>query len=118
MCHLAHLEVPLQQQLQRLRRNVLKLLGLREFAPEAVWTNPSLTYTLRDCVCGFCGHCADLDVCRSASWACEGCANPYALRSYLRDHISEIMSPRSCLRDHISEIALRAQDSVTSQVGD
>ena len=55
----------------RLRRNVLKMLGIREFAPEGVWANPSLTFTLPDVVCEFCGHCRDVDLCRDLSWACE-----------------------------------------------
>jgi len=39
--------------------------------------NPSLSFILVECVCGYCGHCRDLDLCRDPEWACGECGNPY-----------------------------------------
>ena len=77
VCHLASLEEAVAPQLLRLRRNMLRQLGVREFALEGVWHNPSLGFTLPEVVCDFCGHCRDLDVCREAEWSCTECGNHY-----------------------------------------
>jgi DNA polymerase epsilon subunit 1 len=77
VCHLASLERSIEKQLLRLRRNILRQLGVREFALEGVWHNPSLSFTLPEVQCDFCGHCRDLDVCREADWACGECGNAY-----------------------------------------
>ena len=60
-------------------RGTLRQLGVREFALEGVWHNPSLSFTLPEVVCEFCGQCRDLDVCREAEWACGECSNNYSL---------------------------------------
>lgn len=77
VCHLASLERAVETNLLRLRRNVLRQLGVLEFATEGVWHNPSLSFTLPEVVCDFCGHCRDLDVCREAEWSCGECDNAY-----------------------------------------
>ena len=77
ICHLASLEPAVESQLLRLRRNVLRQLGVKEFATEGVWQNPSLSFVLPEVVCEYCGHCRDLDVCRDGAWVCHECTNPY-----------------------------------------
>ena len=81
VCHLASLEPAVESQLLRLRRNLLRQLGVREFAVEGVWHNPSLSFVLPEVVCDFCGHCRDLDVCRENEWACGECGNGYNLEA-------------------------------------
>lgn len=77
LCHLIGLEEQLLPHLSRLRRNLFKLLGVREFASEAQFESPSLQFVLPDVVCDFCGHCRDLDFYRNPEWACENCDVPY-----------------------------------------
>jgi len=77
LCHLIGLDPQLAPQLGRLRRNLLKLLGVREFALEAQFVNPCNSFVLPDVVCEFCGHCRDVDTCRDADWSCECCETPY-----------------------------------------
>lgn len=77
LCHLVSLDPQLTPQLARLRRNLLKMLGVREFASEALFINPGLSFVMPDVVCEFCGHCRDLDVCREGEWLCECCQTPY-----------------------------------------
>lgn len=47
-----------------LRRGLLRLLRVREFAPAATYVSPALDCTLRDVVCGYCGRVADVDLAR------------------------------------------------------
>ncbi|KAL1527844.1 hypothetical protein AB1Y20_009223 [Prymnesium parvum] len=77
LCHLISLEAHLLPQLSRLRRNLFKLLNVREFASEAQFVSPSLHYVLPDVACEFCGHCRDLDFYRNPEWSCECCDVPY-----------------------------------------
>ncbi|GAB0497674.1 hypothetical protein MMPV_009011 [Pyropia vietnamensis] len=47
-----------------LRRGLLRLLRVREFAPASTYVSPALDCTLRDVVCGYCGWVADVDLAR------------------------------------------------------
>ena len=66
-----------------LRKNALKLLRVPEYAPEASFREPCVTFVLRDAVCGYCGDCRDVDLCRDerlvedGTWECTACACPY-----------------------------------------
>jgi hypothetical protein len=77
LCHLVSLDPQLLPPLSRLRRNLFKLLGVREFATEAQFVPPSLHYVLPDVVCEFCGHCCDFDLFSDSEWTCECCEAPY-----------------------------------------
>jgi|TARA_B110000967_G_scaffold122316_1_gene124828 DNA polymerase epsilon subunit 1 len=69
-----------------LRKNALKLLRVPEYAPEASFREPCVTFVLRDAVCGYCGDCRDVDLCRDprlvedGTWECTACACPYDTR--------------------------------------
>lgn len=77
ICHLISFEPALEGPQLRLKRNALRLLGVREFATEGVWVNPSLSFVLVEVHCGYCGHCRDLDLCRDPDWNCGECGNQY-----------------------------------------
>jgi len=47
-----------------LKRSLLKLLRTPEFSADAEFHNPSLSLVLPDVVCGACGSCEDIDMCR------------------------------------------------------
>jgi DNA polymerase epsilon subunit 1 len=104
VCHLVALDAPLQPAMLRLRRNLLRLLDVREFADEAQFVNPCRTYVLPDVMCGFCGACRDLDLCRDRSaaasvvagahWSCEQCAHPYDHEA-LESRLVQIVQRRS-----------------------
>lgn len=79
LCHLISLEEQMSPYLVRLRRNLFKLLGVRDFSLEAQYVPPSLQYVLPDVECEFCGHCRDLDFYRNPEWSCECCNVPYDL---------------------------------------
>lgn len=107
MCHVMSLDRMAAEEVSDLRRNLLRLLGVREFAKEARFIDPSLPLILRNTICSFCNAVVDLDLARdcrlwdpaSASsdpnqaqalpWSCEYCSHPYDLEamelSLLRD---------------------------------
>ena len=50
--------------IQILRRNLLDLLGVREFSSEAQWKNPCDSLVVPLVICGRCNAIRDVDVCR------------------------------------------------------
>ncbi|WFD34820.1 DNA-directed DNA polymerase [Malassezia cuniculi] len=68
------------------RRNMLDLVGVREFATEAEWTNPCLPFRLPLVICQFCNDDRTMDLCRDADliaaaghseWRCARCDFAY-----------------------------------------
>eukprot|EP00958_Prasinococcus_capsulatus_P009223 scaffold906_cov395-Prasinococcus_capsulatus_cf.AAC.10 len=65
-----------------MRRNLLRLLQVREFSKEATFQDPCLTFTLNNVICKYCNECADLDLCRDnrlreRRWECAACSHAY-----------------------------------------
>ncbi|GAA5880821.1 hypothetical protein JCM16303_005131 [Sporobolomyces ruberrimus] len=69
-----------------LKRNLLDLIGVREFAREAVFHNPCLAFKVPMVVCKLCNSIRDLDLCRNVHflikdhpWMClnENCTAEY-----------------------------------------
>ena len=46
------------------RRDLLKLIGVREFSEEAAFVDPCCSYVLASVICEHCNHCRDIDLCR------------------------------------------------------
>ncbi|CAL55806.1 DNA polymerase epsilon, catalytic subunit A,C-terminal [Ostreococcus tauri] len=102
-----------------LRRNALKMIRVGEFAPEAEFIEPCVSYTLRDVICSACCDCRDLDLCRdpdlaAGHWACSYrdehgllCAQPYdrqwvegALVAEVNDRVRKYqLQDLKCVRD-------------------
>lgn len=81
-----HRECALEAQV--CKRNLLDLIGVREFAPAAEWRNPCLSFRLPWVICQFCNDDRTLDLCRDADliasaaqtpreWRCSRCDFPY-----------------------------------------
>jgi hypothetical protein len=95
LCHIMSLDRAAVEDVGDLRRNLLRLLGVREFAKEARFVDPSLPLILRNVICSFCNAVVDLDLARDARlwdptsgrgagvdalpWSCEYCSHPYDL---------------------------------------
>lgn len=47
-----------------LRKNMLKALHVHEFAQEAEFKEPCITYVLQGVICSYCNDCRDIDLCR------------------------------------------------------
>ena len=79
-----HKEAILEAQI--CKRNLLDLIGVREFAPAAEWRNPCLSFRLPWVICQFCNDDRTLDLCRDADliasapqkeWHCLRCHTLY-----------------------------------------
>ncbi|QRW08330.1 DNA polymerase epsilon subunit 1 [Ceratobasidium sp. AG-Ba] len=95
-----------------LRRNLLELVGVREFATEAHWSDPSARCRVPHVVCRSCTHVRDLDLCRDSDlmerapsrsrvgttetkWNCSSCGATYdrrAIESTLVDSIRSMVA--------------------------
>jgi DNA polymerase epsilon subunit 1 len=105
VCHLVSLDPLVSDAALRLRRNLLKLLGVAEFSADARFANPCRTFVLPDAACEFCQDARDLDICRDATpgreWPCAACGCP-------RDH--ERIEARLVAVLHARALAFISQD--------
>ncbi len=102
LCHIMSLDSACSEDVSNLRRSLLRLLGVREFAKDAQFLNPALPVPLRDVVCSYCNTVVDLDLARDSrlwgarddsenrsqsagSWLCECCAHPYDVKQLEMD---------------------------------
>ncbi|RLN10522.1 hypothetical protein BBJ28_00021537 [Nothophytophthora sp. Chile5] len=58
------LEPAVEAQVGKMKRTLLKLLRTSEFADEAQFRNPSLSFTVQDVICLSCNLCRAVDLCR------------------------------------------------------
>ncbi|KAL8598379.1 hypothetical protein ACOMHN_032656 [Nucella lapillus] len=85
LCVVLSLDTNISLQVTKLRRDLLKLIGVGEFAAEATFVDPCLSYVLPEVICKSCNHIRDLDLCRdpylsqdgSGSWRCVQCDVAY-----------------------------------------
>ncbi|KAL8542730.1 hypothetical protein ACS0TY_003567 [Phlomoides rotata] len=86
-----------------MRRNLLKLVRVREFAPEAEFQNLRTSLTLPNIICSYCNECRDLDLCgdralSSGEWRCAvpQCGQPYD-REVMENALLQIVRQRERL---------------------
>lgn len=95
ICQVLSLDRALTLEARLLRKELLHLFEIREFSPEATFTNPSASLVVRNLVCDECTTARDLDLCRDAAllppvvhgdapaplpkWKCDNdaCGAPY-----------------------------------------
>jgi len=63
-------------------QSLLRLIGIREYAQEAEFQNPCLTYVLPDVICTYCNATRDMDLLRDTDlvhrrWRCKSCEHSY-----------------------------------------
>lgn len=76
------LDARVSEQVSILRRQLFKLLHVREFGPDAAFVDMCMGFTLPDIICASCNDCRDLDMCRDDeltkhSWNCRVCGHAY-----------------------------------------
>ncbi|KAK7499885.1 hypothetical protein BaRGS_00008976, partial [Batillaria attramentaria] len=85
VCQVLALDSNISIQVSKMRRDLLKLIGVGEFSSEALFKDPCLSYVLPEIICKSCNHIRDLDLCRdpylsqdgSGTWACPQCQTEY-----------------------------------------
>ncbi len=86
------LDAAIEGEAAKLRRDLLRLVGVGEFSDRARWVDPCVSFVLPEVICRHCNHCRDLDLCKDPhvddgaaggaarpAWTCTGvdCGAPY-----------------------------------------
>ncbi|KAE8646908.1 DNA polymerase epsilon catalytic subunit A isoform X1 [Cucumis sativus] len=84
VCSVLAIDQNVQHDVLVMRKNLLKFVRVREFAPEAEFSNSSPSIILPNVICSYCDDCRDLDLCRDSAllaqeWRCAvpQCGQPY-----------------------------------------
>ncbi|OVA03605.1 DNA-directed DNA polymerase [Macleaya cordata] len=103
VCAVLALDHNVQHNILVLRKNLLKLVRVREFDPVAEFRNPCVSFTLPNVICSYCNDCRDLDLCRDSAlladeWRCAvpQCGQPYN-REVMENALLQIVRQRERL---------------------
>ncbi|XP_013399576.1 DNA polymerase epsilon catalytic subunit A [Lingula anatina] len=87
VCKVLELDSNISLPVMKMKRDLLKLIGVGEFSNDAEWRDPCLSYTLPEVICKTCNYIRDLDLCRDplllqegesmSVWQCPQCNNEY-----------------------------------------
>ncbi|KAG0453679.1 hypothetical protein HPP92_024983 [Vanilla planifolia] len=110
VCAVLALDQNVQHDILRMRKNLLKLVRVKEFAPEAQFHDPCPSFTLPNVICSYCNDCRDLDLCRDPAlweneWCCAvpHCGQPYD-REKMENALFQIVRQRERLY-HLQDLA-------------
>lgn len=88
VCKVLSLDHKITNEVTKLRRDLLRLIGVGEFSSSAEWNEPCQSFILPEVICKSCNHCSDVDLCRDAfelntltgmrEWLCNVCQVPYS----------------------------------------
>ncbi|XP_035661114.1 DNA polymerase epsilon catalytic subunit A-like [Branchiostoma floridae] len=87
ICKVLSLDSNITNQVNKLRRDLLKLIGVGDFSEQAEFKDPSLSYILPEVICKVCNYCRDIDLCKdpllvqdgtaAPAWQCCHCGSQY-----------------------------------------
>ncbi|XP_036454918.1 DNA polymerase epsilon catalytic subunit A [Colossoma macropomum] len=87
VCQVLSLDSNIVNQVNKLKRDLLRLVDVGEFSEEAQFHDPCNSYVLPEVICHHCNFCRDLDLCKDPSvaqdgsvlpqWFCSNCQAPY-----------------------------------------
>ncbi|XP_014281923.1 DNA polymerase epsilon catalytic subunit 1 [Halyomorpha halys] len=86
VCKVLSLDRSVEEEVSRLRRNLLRLIGVGEFSEISEWRDPCATIVLPEVICRSCNHCRDIDLCKDTNrtiendvhvWQCPICGTNY-----------------------------------------
>ncbi|XP_050220537.1 DNA polymerase epsilon catalytic subunit A-like isoform X2 [Mercurialis annua] len=103
VCAVLALDLNVQHEVLVMRKNLLKYVRVREFAPEAEFHDPCPSFVLPNVICSYCNDCKDLDLCRDSAllaqeWRCAvpQCGQPYD-REVMENALLQIVRQRERL---------------------
>lgn len=82
LCKILEVDPTVTDELDSLRKNMLRLVGLGEFSEKAIWKDGGKSYILNEMICQACNHCRDVDLLKdkhrvmkdgSPVWLCAQC---------------------------------------------
>ncbi|KAH7561208.1 hypothetical protein JRO89_XS10G0191200 [Xanthoceras sorbifolium] len=103
VCAVFALDQNIQHDVLVMRKNLLKYVRVREFAPEAEFCDPCPSFVLPNVICSYCNDCRDLDLCRDLAllakeWRCAmpQCGQPYD-REEMENSLLQVVRQRERL---------------------
>ena len=54
----------IEEEVLRLKCNLLRLIGIGQFSDEAEWKDPCMSFILPEVACLECNHIRDIDLCK------------------------------------------------------
>lgn len=99
LCHILGLFAPLEGEIGLLKRTLLKLVDVREFAPESDFVEPSRSFPLEAITCAYCNDVRDVDLLRDPSmlshpWRCPSCRHTIAPGPIETRLVAQVRTPR------------------------
>ncbi|XP_069681734.1 DNA polymerase epsilon catalytic subunit 1 [Periplaneta americana] len=86
VCKVLSLDSSVEEEVTKVRRNMLRLIRVGDFSDEAIWRDPCVSFVLPEVICKACNHCRDIDLCKdnhraiendSPMWQCPLCQTSY-----------------------------------------
>ncbi|XP_066459860.1 DNA polymerase epsilon catalytic subunit A [Eleutherodactylus coqui] len=87
VCQVLSLDSNTTNQVNKLKRDLLRLIDVGEFSEDAQFRDPCRSYILPEIICRSCNFCRDLDLCKDPSlsqdgsvlpqWVCSNCQAEY-----------------------------------------
>ncbi|KAM9360448.1 DNA polymerase epsilon catalytic subunit A [Symphorus nematophorus] len=87
VCQVLSLDANIVNQVNKLKRDLLRLVDVGEFSEDAQFRDPCNSYILPEVICHHCNFCRDLDLCKDPSvaqdgsvlsqWFCSNCQAQY-----------------------------------------
>uniref|UniRef100_A0A6Q2YZ91 DNA polymerase epsilon catalytic subunit n=1 Tax=Esox lucius TaxID=8010 RepID=A0A6Q2YZ91_ESOLU len=91
VCQVLSLDSNIVNQVNKLKRDLLRLVDVGEFSEDAQFRDPCNSYILPEVICHHCNFCRDLDLCKDPSvaqdgsvlpqWFCSNCQAQYETES-------------------------------------
>uniref|UniRef100_A0A2I2Y7D6 DNA polymerase epsilon catalytic subunit n=1 Tax=Gorilla gorilla gorilla TaxID=9595 RepID=A0A2I2Y7D6_GORGO len=69
VCKVLSLDTNITNQVNKLNRDLLRLVDVGEFSEEAQFRDPCRSYVLPEVICRSCNFCRDLDLCKDSSFS-------------------------------------------------
>lgn len=81
VCKVLSLDTNITNQVNKLNRDLLRLVDVGEFSEEAQFRDPCRSYVLPEVICRSCNFCRDLDLCKEFAFSQDGAVLPQWLCS-------------------------------------
>lgn len=81
ICQVLSLSKKRNMEVRMLRRDLLKLFGIKEFSEEGMFKNPSTSLVIPEVICDTCYQIRDIDICKDDGqllWHCSNCDKEYS----------------------------------------
>ncbi|KAM7314163.1 DNA polymerase epsilon catalytic subunit A [Ixodes scapularis] len=119
VCQVLSLDGNITQEVTKLRRDLLRLIGVGEFSDQATWRDPCLSFMLTEVICKTCNNCRDLDLCKDPyqgldshgipRWHCSMCESPYEMaeiEALLQENLqqlcmAQVLQDLQCTKCHM-----------------